>query len=299
MRIDDYHQNTGDKAYFNGHYYMEKSIGPSLLGLPFYITFKGLVRLPPLARLASGDRGPGALPTLDEVYRRYHLPVPGHPRSRPSPSLPRDGADVRDVLLGSGDVSHAWGRCLPAGRLVLRRTGNAVGLALAFGLGTPAFAYSNQMYQHQASAFGAFVGLFVLWRVREEGASKRWLWLVGALFGYAAASEYVLAPILTLIVLWAGLRVRPGRDSAAHCRRSRPMVHRDRRLQPRRIRNPHSQSDIGIRLFPAGSNPDSLASMLRPGSPSMGSRSALIEACSSYRPSCYFAPAGLYADVPP
>ena len=46
---------------------------------------------------------------------------------------------------------------------------DAVVLALAFGLGTPAFAYSNQLYQHQAAAFGAFVGLFVLWRVIEEG----------------------------------------------------------------------------------------------------------------------------------
>jgi hypothetical protein len=36
VRIDDYHQNTGDGAYFDGHYDMEKSIGPSLLGLPFY-----------------------------------------------------------------------------------------------------------------------------------------------------------------------------------------------------------------------------------------------------------------------
>ena len=42
--------------------------------------------------------------------------------------------------------------------------------------------------------------------------------MTGALFGYAAASEYVLAAILMIPVFWAMLRVRPRRDSAAHRR---------------------------------------------------------------------------------
>jgi hypothetical protein len=44
--------------------------------------------------------------------------------------------------------------------------------------------------------------------VIEEGASKRLLWIVGALFGYAAASEYVLAPIVAGLVIWAIVRTR-------------------------------------------------------------------------------------------
>jgi hypothetical protein len=39
-----------------------------------------------------------------------------------------------------------------------------------------------------------------------EGASKRYLWLVGVLFGYAITSEYVFAPILTGVIVWALLR---------------------------------------------------------------------------------------------
>ena len=36
VRIDDYPLNTSCKAYFEGHcyHYLEKSIGPSLTGLP-------------------------------------------------------------------------------------------------------------------------------------------------------------------------------------------------------------------------------------------------------------------------
>ena len=286
VRIDDYHQNTGDKAYFDGHYYMEKSIGPSLLGLPFYVIFKGLVRIPPLARLASGNRGPGALPTLEEVYKKYHLPVPGTPGAG-HPPLYHAMALVFVTFFSVAVTSAMLGAAvfLLADRFSAA-PGNAVALALAFGLGTPAFAYSNQLYQHQAGAFGAFVGFFVLWRVMEEGASKRWLWLVGALFGYAAASEYVLAPILTLLVVWAVLRLRPVVTCCASPEELPPGSSR-----PPSTTWPHSgplsQSDIGIRLFPARSNPDCLASVLRPGSPYMGSRSALIGACSSSRPSCY------------
>jgi hypothetical protein len=212
VRIDDYHQNSGDKAHFEGHYYMEKSVGPSLLGLPFYVIFKGLVRLPPLARLAGGDKGPGALPTLEEVYTRYHLPVPGTPGAG-HPPLYHAMALIFVTFFAGAVISAILATVvyLFADRFA-SAPGNAVALALAFGLGTPAFAYSNQLYQHQAAAFGAFVGFFVLWRVMDERASKRWLWLVGALFGYAAASEYVLAPILTLIVLGAAFRIRPRRD---------------------------------------------------------------------------------------
>jgi hypothetical protein len=85
--------------------------------------------------------------------------------------------------------------------------GAAVVLALAFGLGTPALAYSNELYQHQTAAFGAFVGFFLLWRVMEEGAPERDLWAVGVLFGYAAACEYVLVPVLTGVVVWACVRM--------------------------------------------------------------------------------------------
>jgi hypothetical protein len=212
VRIDDYHQNTGDKAYYGGHYYTDKSIGPPLLGLPFYVIFKGLVRFPPLAGLASGDRGPGALPTLDEVYRRYHLPVPGTPGAGHPPLYHAMALTfVTFFAMAVPSAILAAVVYLLADRFAAV-PGNAVGLALAVGLGTPAFAYSNQLYPHQAGAFGGFVGFFLLWRVSEERASKRWLWLVGALFGYAAASEYVLAVILALTVLWAGLRLRPRRD---------------------------------------------------------------------------------------
>jgi hypothetical protein len=85
--------------------------------------------------------------------------------------------------------------------------------ALAFGLGTPAFAFSNEFFSHQVAAFGSFVGFFLLWRVIEEGGSPRLLWIVGTLFGYAAASEYVLGSVLAAVTVWAAWRMRPRRTA--------------------------------------------------------------------------------------
>ena len=48
--------------------------------------------------------------------------------------------------------------------------------------------------------------------------------MTGVLFGYAAASEYVLAAILMIAVFWAMLRVRPRRDLLRVARRAAPWV---------------------------------------------------------------------------
>jgi hypothetical protein len=88
------------------------------------------------------------------------------------------------------------------------RESHAFVLALTYGLGTAAFPYSKALFQHQVSAFGAFVGFFLLWRVVREGAGRELLWGTGALFGLAAVSEYPVAPFLVLLLAWAALELR-------------------------------------------------------------------------------------------
>jgi hypothetical protein len=36
LAIDDYYKNTGDYAYFEGHYYLDKAPGPTFLAVPVY-----------------------------------------------------------------------------------------------------------------------------------------------------------------------------------------------------------------------------------------------------------------------
>jgi hypothetical protein len=188
--IDDYHRNTGDKAYFEGHYYAVGSIGPSLLALPAYLALEPLLDLPPVARrLGRGEAShPPAL-------------APGDHRD----ATPRERlAMLVMTLFAVGLPSAVLGVIVYrfACRVVSRER-DALIVALTYGLATVAFPYSKALFQHQVSAFGAFVGFWLLWRVARERAAAWWLWVVGALFALATVSEYPVAPFLLLLLIWA------------------------------------------------------------------------------------------------
>ncbi len=205
LYIDDYHTNTGDKACFpgpydlesdtcQGHYYTDKSIGPSLAALPFYMVFKAVAALPPIERFISSGSGLGAFSdTLNPegegirpnaVYEGMALTF-----------MTFFAMSIPSALMGTAFF-------LLAARLTTRDR-YAFVLALIYGLGTAAFPYSSVLYQHQMAAFGAFVGFFLLWRVVNEGASPRWLWLVGVLFSLTVVTEYPVVIALAIIFLWA------------------------------------------------------------------------------------------------
>ncbi len=195
LYIDAYHENTGDKALFEGHYYTEKSIGPSLVALPFYLIFKVIAVAPSINDFLHSDR------TLGDIA-----------------NLPNPDAETLDIRANSfyEDVALAFitffATSLPSALLATilflfaarfaRRDSYAFVLALIYGLATIAFPYSTVLYQHQLATFGLFVGFFLLWRVIYEQAHVRWLWGVGALFGLAAITDLPAIPFIGLIFLW-------------------------------------------------------------------------------------------------
>lgn len=205
LYIDDYHTNTGDKACFpgpydlesdtcQGHYYTDKSIGPSLAALPFYMVFKAVAALPPIERFISSGSGLGAFSdTLNPEGEGIR------------PNAVYEGMALTFMTFFAMSIPSAlMGTVffLLAARLTTRE-GYAFVLALIYGLGTAAFPYSSVLYQHQMAAFGAFVGFFLLWRVINEGASPHWLWLVGVLFSLTVVTEYPVVIALAIIFLWA------------------------------------------------------------------------------------------------
>jgi hypothetical protein len=218
LYIDDYHTNTGDKACFpgpfepdpldpnnpnkgkcNGHYYMDKSLGPSLVALPFYIVFKTLESLPPVQSLIDRAKNMGGLSsTLNPEGKAAASPEDLRRNVREGMALTFItffATSVPAALLGVVVF-------LMAARLT-SQTSHAFLVGIIYGLATIAFPYSNVLYQHQLSAFGAFVGFYLLWRVIYENASLRWLWLVGVLFSLTVISEYPLVPVLGILFLWA------------------------------------------------------------------------------------------------
>src|SRR5579864_8368197 len=124
LQIDAYHENTEDKAHFNGHYYSDKAPGLVFLAVPFAVAAR------PMMRVAGVD--PGS--PRGEVVLSYVVSVF-------SVALPTALAGVCLFFL--------------ALRLGIGRSGAAFG-ALVMGLGTPIWAYASLFWAH------ALVGAFLI-----------------------------------------------------------------------------------------------------------------------------------------
>lgn len=205
LNIDAYHENTGDKACFpgpyhldedrcEGHYYTDKSLGPSLVALPFYATFKLIAQIPPIQRFIENGSLPG----------NFAETLNPEGRGAISTSIYQGMALTFMTFFAISVPSAILGAVvfLFAARFTPRLIRAAV-LALAYGLATIAFPYSGALIQHQLAAFGAFVGFYLIWRVIYEDASVRWLWLAGLLFGLATITEYPIVTVLGIVFLWA------------------------------------------------------------------------------------------------
>lgn len=179
--IDDYYQNTGDYALFEGHRYSDKAPGTSFLGVPVYWVFKQLVSLGPLESLISRLEGnPALASTLAEegtglqvgkVYFALALTfVTFFVVSIPSAFL--------------GVLLYSWTG------YVTQRSLYRLGVPLVYGLLTNAFPYSNMFFGHQIVATLLFGAFFVLFRIERREMPTAWLLLVGFMVGYAVITEY-------------------------------------------------------------------------------------------------------------
>jgi len=172
LTIDTYQDRegtaTGDKAYFNGHFYSDKAIGPSVVGAIFYVPFYWMQR------------------------------IFNHPSQ----------ATVKMILtfLVIGLPSAIAGSLIYILCLYLSGSrSRSFIVTMAIALGTMYLPYSIIFFSHQFSSsllFGAFFMIFFLKEKPEIG--KNWyLFLIGFLLGWALISEYpTVAIILALIAYY-------------------------------------------------------------------------------------------------
>ena len=67
LSIDDYYENTGDYAYFEGHYYLDKAPGPSFLAVPVYAAAYPILNMEPVQNILTRVAESGAFSgTLNE-----------------------------------------------------------------------------------------------------------------------------------------------------------------------------------------------------------------------------------------
>jgi len=174
--IDAYQANTGDKAYYKGHWYSARAPGLALFALPFYNGWK-LVGADSWARKAE------ALRNDDEMV--YLIGLWGN------------------VLPGLLLLVLVW-------RVAERfEPGYGVFAAVAVGLGTMLLPLSTLLFSHVFTAFLGFGAFALMLRERDGPPSPLLLGLAGVAMGYAIAAEYPLFFVAAVL----GLYLLSRRDS--------------------------------------------------------------------------------------
>lgn len=172
--IDAYHENTGDKAHFRGHYYSEKAPGLVFLAVPFALSARPMLRVIGLdPESAKGEFVMSYVVTACAV------------------ALPTALAGVCLFFLGlrfGGSLSEAT-----FGTMVMC-------------LGTPIWAYASLFWAHAlvgACLVFAFVAALKLGESSSARADFIWSLAVGLSAGWATVTEYPAAPASAIVALLA------------------------------------------------------------------------------------------------
>ena len=171
LTIDSFHNKgdtkTLDKAYFNGHYYSDKAIGPSLVGAVLY----------------------APMYWVKQTFNR----------------LGQSTAKIILTYLVIGLPSAIAGSLLYI--LCLYLSGSrlrAFLVTLMITLGTMYFPYSLSFFSHQFSSSLLFSAFFMIFFLKEKPEIwKNWhFFLIGLLLGMALISEYPTAIIILALIIY-------------------------------------------------------------------------------------------------
>jgi hypothetical protein len=171
LAIDTYHNRegtkTGDKAYFNGHYYSDKAIGPSVVGAIFYVPFYWMKL------------------------------IFNHPSQTPAKMI------LTFLVIGLPSAiagSLIYSLCFYLSKSRFR----AYLVTLTITLGTMYLPYSVIFFSHQFSSALLFSAFFMMFLLKEKPEIwKNWyLFLIGLLLGWALISEYPTAAIILALLIY-------------------------------------------------------------------------------------------------
>jgi hypothetical protein len=184
-RVDDLQALTIDKAEFDGHFYLDKAPGMTLLAIP-------------------------AVTLADRI---------GPPRPSVVPAEPSDGrfgpyflTRLRLSVALVSAVLAALG-ALALYDLTLRLTaseGAALFASIAFALGTPVWGWSTTLFGHAPVASLYVIAVWALWR-----GGIRYAAIAGVALGLAVLIEFQAVLAGSVIALWGAYRLRSPRPIAA------------------------------------------------------------------------------------
>ena len=179
LRIDVYHENTGDKAYCDGHFYTDKAPGQPLLAVPAAAVTR--FALPALGIDPAWARGVVVMAYVSTLF---------------SVALPTAVACACLFLIAS--------------RLGASAQAAAFG-AIAMGLATPIWAYATLFWGHALAGSCLMLGFTAALMINPTDDARNFYWAIGVglAAGWATVTEYPAFPAAVLLALFAVARVWP------------------------------------------------------------------------------------------
>lgn len=170
LEIDSYHDAelyTNDKAFFNGHYYSDKAIGASALGVAAYYQVRW-------------------------VYYRLDLNL--------TPRAFREWVTFLAVSLPAALLAPFLYVLI---RLLERERRTALLVTLGICLGTPIFKYGTAFYGHTLAAVSFFLAFLIWVRIRQRAGTPLFsVFLSGFLMGFTFITEYPTAILLFTLSIY-------------------------------------------------------------------------------------------------
>jgi hypothetical protein len=168
-RIDSFHDNTGDAAYFGGHWYSDKAPGSALLGIPVFVVSS--------VSSAISNADPDPQSTVQVL-----------------------------AFFESGIATAVLVLLLIRFLAPLVGAGWATGVGLAYGLGSIAFPFATMFFGHAPSTAALFGAFYLLHESKARGGHWRPV-AAGCLAGWAVLIELPVAlgvVALLCYAIWLG-----------------------------------------------------------------------------------------------
>ena len=214
--IDQWHWETNDKAWIEGHFYSVKSPGTAALATPLYMALEGAGGLDVARDAALNARetewprwGPEESPAIENFgYDPARGAVMEERIEAGTPVvwlLTLLAAVVPAVLLLLG-VRWAADRVEP---------GYGTAAAITLGIGSMLMIFASEYFSHVIAAALGFAAFLVLMRERDGAPSARAVAGAGALAGLAISFEYQVGLVGVVLFFYALARSAPRLPRAA------------------------------------------------------------------------------------
>jgi len=183
-RIDEFAEMTIDKALFDGHFYMDKAPGMTLMALPWVA----------LTNAVTGQTSSDVPHKLFDPAAEHFLAVRMHVAIAFTNAILAALAAIALLQLGTGITGN-------------RNAG--LFAAIGFAFGTTMWGWSTSYFGHAPTTALIAIALWAVWRGTAGGAHPgRYALIAGLALGWAVVIEHTAILTGAPVALWALWRVR-------------------------------------------------------------------------------------------